>query len=157
VHRGEEPLRVFCAGDVATNEGTVAHAIGDGRRAAGRALRALGLDAVVFERPDPARAVRPEDVRMAHFSSCAPAEVQLRPAVERRRGFVEVSRGLPDALEARRCFSCGDCTRCDTCIVYCPEGIIHRRDGGYEIDLDYCKGCGICVVECPRRAMEMVN
>jgi Pyruvate/2-oxoacid:ferredoxin oxidoreductase delta subunit len=41
--------------------------------------------------------------------------------------------------------------------VYCPDGIIHRRDGAYEVDRDYCKGCGICVVECPRAAMEMVQ
>ncbi len=26
----------------------------------------------------------------------------------------------------------------------------------YEIDLDYCKGCGICVKECPCGAIEMV-
>ena len=26
---------------------------------------------------------------------------------------------------------------------------------GYEIDLDYCKGCGICVAECPCGAIGM--
>jgi len=26
----------------------------------------------------------------------------------------------------------------------------------YEIDLDFCKGCGICVEECPCGAIEMV-
>ena len=26
----------------------------------------------------------------------------------------------------------------------------------YEIDLDFCKGCGICVAECPCGAIEMV-
>ena len=30
-----------------------------------------------------------------------------------------------------------------------------RRDG-YEIDLDFCKGCGICVSECPSGAIKMV-
>ena len=33
------------------------------------------------------------------------------------------------------------------------------RPGGayeYEIDLDFCKGCGICVEECPCGAIEMV-
>jgi Pyruvate/2-oxoacid:ferredoxin oxidoreductase delta subunit len=28
--------------------------------------------------------------------------------------------------------------------------------GVYEIDLDYCKGCGICVEECPSGAIRMV-
>jgi Pyruvate/2-oxoacid:ferredoxin oxidoreductase delta subunit len=27
---------------------------------------------------------------------------------------------------------------------------------GYEIDLDFCKGCGMCVAECPCGAIEMV-
>jgi Na+-translocating ferredoxin:NAD+ oxidoreductase RNF subunit RnfB len=26
----------------------------------------------------------------------------------------------------------------------------------YEIDYDYCKGCGLCVAECPSGAIEMV-
>jgi Pyruvate/2-oxoacid:ferredoxin oxidoreductase delta subunit len=26
----------------------------------------------------------------------------------------------------------------------------------YEIDLDFCKGCGLCVAECPCGAIEMV-
>jgi Pyruvate/2-oxoacid:ferredoxin oxidoreductase delta subunit len=29
-------------------------------------------------------------------------------------------------------------------------------ENGYEIDLDFCKGCGICVAECPCGAIEMV-
>ena len=66
-----------------------------------------------------------------------------------------VSRGLDGPGEAARCFSCGSCTQCDTCLLYCPEGIIRRDGPGYRIDGEQCKGCGICVAECPRRAMEM--
>ena len=61
-----------------------------------------------------------------------------------------------DASEAERCLACGYCTRCDTCLMYCPEGRIARVEQGYDIDMDYCKGCGICVAECPRCGMEMV-
>jgi pyruvate ferredoxin oxidoreductase delta subunit len=39
--------------------------------------------------------------------------------------------------------------------VFCPEGIIRRKDAAYEVDYSYCKGCGICVRECPRKGMEM--
>jgi Fe-S-cluster-containing hydrogenase component 2 len=28
-------------------------------------------------------------------------------------------------------------------------------DGSYEIDYDYCKGCGLCAAECPCGAIEM--
>ncbi|MDH3455125.1 MAG: 4Fe-4S dicluster domain-containing protein, partial [Desulfuromonadales bacterium] len=69
--------------------------------------------------------------------------------------FEEVNLGLSGVTEAERCFSCGRCTRCDTCLVYCPDGVIRRTEDGYRIDDAYCKGCGICVAECPRRAMDL--
>ena len=43
-------------------------------------------------------------------------------------------------------------------VVFCPEGVIRRKpEGGYEIDLTYCKGCGICAEECPRGAISLVR
>jgi 2-oxoacid:acceptor oxidoreductase delta subunit (pyruvate/2-ketoisovalerate family) len=77
------------------------------------------------------------------------------PVHARLGGFDEVRGSLSDASEARRCLSCGKCTQCDTCLVYCPEGVIHRRGNGYVVDVQDCKGCGVCVAECPRSAMEM--
>lgn len=145
----------FVAGDFATGEGTVAHAIGDGRRAAGRVLTSFGEEASIFVRPDPAAAVPLEAIHFEHFEPRPPAVDDQTLAPERIRSFAESNRGVPDMREAERCFSCGHCTRCDTCLVYCPEGIIDRTAEGYAIGLDYCKGCGICVVECPRGAMEM--
>jgi 2-oxoacid:acceptor oxidoreductase delta subunit (pyruvate/2-ketoisovalerate family) len=136
----------------------VTHAIGSGRRAATHALRELGEDVVVFERPDRTRAVPVTDIRLDHFERVPPARDRLLPVEQRLRDFVEVDQGLGSALESHRCFSCGHCTRCDTCLVYCPEGIVRRHggeDGDYEVDYTYCKGCGICVSECPRKAMEM--
>jgi Pyruvate/2-oxoacid:ferredoxin oxidoreductase delta subunit len=137
----------------------VAHAIGDGRRAAGRVLANLGEDVKIFERSKKVQAVPLSSLRLGYFAS-SPAAVDRHELVETRiRTFRETNHGIPDPREAERCFSCGHCTHCDTCLVYCPEGIVDRvikRDGnGYEINLDYCKGCGICVAECPRGAMEM--
>ena len=51
VHIDGKPTRIYVSGDYATGEGTVAHAIGDGRRAAGLALADLGEDVTVFVRP----------------------------------------------------------------------------------------------------------
>ena len=73
----------------------------------------------------------------------------------RRANFAEMNLGLGGPEEAERCFACGHCTRCDTCLLYCPDAVIRRTDKGYRIDEDYCKGCGMCVAECPRNAMEM--
>ncbi len=155
VFRGDEPLMVFGAGDLATGDGTVTHALGSGRRAAGLALRALGEEVEVFERPDRKLAVPVTDIRLDNFARSTPAREVLEPARTRAQGLVEVNHGLPDLEEAQRCFSCGNCTECDTCMVYCPEGIIRRTSPGYDVDYSYCKGCGVCVEECPRRAMEM--
>ena len=80
------------------------------------------------------------------------------PAELSTTSFDEVNQGLDDGSEAARCFSCGHCTECDTCLVFCPEGIISRDPRGpYAVDATYCKGCGICVSECPRGAMEMAT
>jgi 2-oxoacid:acceptor oxidoreductase gamma subunit (pyruvate/2-ketoisovalerate family) len=148
---------LFVAGDFATGDGTVTHAIGDGRRAAGRVLVALGEKAVIFERPDRTKAVPLTAIRRDHFPLEAPSADRLLPVETRIRTFDEANGGIDNPGEAGRCFSCGHCTQCDSCLVYCPEGIIERIPGGYEVDLGYCKGCGICVAECPRSAMEMTN
>jgi 2-oxoacid:acceptor oxidoreductase delta subunit (pyruvate/2-ketoisovalerate family) len=155
IHENGQALRVFAAGDLSTGDGTVTHAIGDGRRAAGKALRSLGVDVTVFERPDRQTAIPATDIRFDHFLPAAPSRDRVEEKAV-REGFVEVNRGLADAVEAHRCFSCGHCTDCDTCLVYCPDGVIHRAPkGGYDIDYSYCKGCGICTTECPRGAMEL--
>ncbi|MCL4747486.1 MAG: 4Fe-4S binding protein, partial [Burkholderiaceae bacterium] len=59
--------------------------------------------------------------------------------------------------ETTRCFSCGNCIRCDNYFQYCPDLAIRRVPGGYEVLTDYCKGCGVCVRECPTGSMEMVE
>ncbi|MBI5139796.1 FAD-dependent oxidoreductase [Candidatus Nomurabacteria bacterium] len=133
----EKPTNIFLAGDLLTNEGTVAHAIGSGRKMAGNALRALGLNLEVFERHSRDHAVTASAIRMSYFS--------------------KMTSTLEATSEAQRCFSCGHCTQCDTCLVYCPDGIIYRKNQDYEIDLTYCKGCGLCAAMCPRKAMEMVD
>ncbi|HYJ33722.1 MAG TPA: 2-oxoacid:acceptor oxidoreductase family protein [Candidatus Binatia bacterium] len=155
VHYDGGPTNLFVAGDFATNEGTVAHAIGDGRRAAARVLAALGERATFPVPPDRPRAVTSEMIRFEHFTVTAGSHTIEIPLSGRAASFEETNLGLSDPREAGRCFSCGRCTQCDTCMAYCPEGIIERRAGGYDVQLDFCKGCGICVTECPRHAMEM--
>jgi pyruvate ferredoxin oxidoreductase delta subunit len=60
------------------------------------------------------------------------------------------------------------CTRCRMCWLYCPEPAILELNKPYvtksgrkynltfEINYDYCKGCGICANECPVKAIKMV-
>ncbi|MFZ5479570.1 MAG: FAD-dependent oxidoreductase [Myxococcota bacterium] len=153
VYEGDRALPVFAAGDFVTGRGTVAHAIGDGARAAARVLD--GPEEA--SHPEARAVVRAEQMRLEHFPVVLGAPRRLRPVGERLRGEPEVALGLEDAREARRCLSCGHCTRCDTCLVYCPEGVVRRAGRGYAVDLDQCKGCGVCARECPRAGMEMVT
>ncbi len=50
-----------------------------------------------------------------------------------------------------------ECTMCNFCWFYCPEGCIYRKDDHMDFDMDYCKGCGICANECPVEAIRMVR
>src|SRR2546429_3206328 len=90
----------------------------------------------------------------------APATVRPRLEAARRiTTFDEVTGGLDEStalFEARRCMSCGNCFGCDNCYGVCPDNAIIKLGGGqYEIDYDFCKGCGLCVAECPCGSIEM--
>ena len=75
--------------------------------------------------------------------------------------FDETVGGLDESnalYEARRCMSCGNCFSCDNCYGMCPDNaIIKHGSGHFEINLEYCKGCGICASECPCGAIEMIE
>ena len=96
------------------------------------------------------------------YYSDAPAT--MRPhldAARRTSTFDEVVQGLDEdtaLFEARRCMSCGNCFECDNCFGMCPDNAVIKLGPGrrYEIDLDYCKGCGVCAAECPCGAITMV-
>ncbi len=156
VWAGDSPTQLWFAGDCLTGDGTVAHAIGNGRRTALQALASL-KGKVFGEEKQFKSTVAPAHIRFTHFPVIPPYQDRHQPAGSLRNNFEEVNLGLPGPGEADRCFSCGRCTNCDTCLVFCPDGIIFRDEKGYVIDRAYCKGCGICVAECPRRAMEMID
>jgi 2-oxoacid:acceptor oxidoreductase delta subunit (pyruvate/2-ketoisovalerate family) len=59
--------------------------------------------------------------------------------------------------ETSRCFSCGRCNGCDNCWVYCPDAVVSRDQGQYNIDYDYCKGCSVCAAVCPRRVISVIE
>jgi pyruvate ferredoxin oxidoreductase delta subunit len=42
------------------------------------------------------------------------------------------------------------------CQTLCPEGCVHEdKEGFFDPDYTYCKGCGMCAEECPKDAIEM--
>ncbi len=151
------------AGDIISGPTTVAHAIGNGKRAAGQ----LGI--VLQGREFPAKAqrqgVRLKSLNMTYFASAPRQEPPVLVPASRVKGFDEVAGGLSDEAllaEAGRCFHCGDCNSCGNCWIFCPEMAVKAagsegpdRLPRYQIDYRTCKGCGICVQECPRSAITM--
>ncbi len=73
-------------------------------------------------------------------------------------GFNEVSHGVIESRmkdEISRCFNCGICTQCDLCFLLCPDVSLKKRKDGYDVNKNYCKGCGICASTCPRNVIDM--
>lgn len=47
------------------------------------------------------------------------------------------------------------CVGCLQCYLYCPDGVIYKKEKVVDIDYDFCKGCGICQTMCGHGAIEM--
>lgn len=150
---------IFAAGDVATNDRTVTHAIGMGKTAA-RGVNAY-LKGNVYKKPQKNEIAKFEDMHPWYYTD-APKTVRQDIEMARRTStFDEVQYGLTEEnaiFEARRCLSCGNCMECDNCYGVCPDSAVIKLGPGkgYEFNYDYCKGCGVCAQECPCGHIKMV-
>ena len=155
---------VYAIGDLATYDGTVAGAIGSGRRSAYHIHEALSGE--LLEVHAHAEARRHVDVwhdevinagamKLHLFERTGPSAGTTVPMATRRSTFDEIHQGLTDAREAKRCLSCGVCNECDLCVTYCPEGVLKRVGHEFVFDYSFCKGCGVCASECPRNVIFM--
>ena len=152
---------IFAGGDMVPAERTVTVGIGHGKKAA-RNIDAWLCGAV--HHPEPRHELATFERLNTWYDSDAPAQAEPElDAARRQSSFDEVVGGLDEGnavFEARRCLSCGNCFACDNCYGVCPDNAIRKLEPGtaygYEVDLDYCKGCGLCVAECPAGAIEMV-
>lgn len=149
---------IFAGGDMVPGDRTVTVAIGHGKHAA------RAIDAWLREDDTTRAAQHPMatfDRLNTWYYSDAPATVRPElDAARRTTTFDEVVGGLDEStalFEARRCLSCGNCFECDNCYGVCPDNAVLKLGDGmrYEIDYDYCKGCGICAEECPCGAIVM--
>ncbi|HJV50581.1 MAG TPA: FAD-dependent oxidoreductase, partial [Noviherbaspirillum sp.] len=148
---------IFAGGDMVPSERTVTVAIGHGKKAA-RHIDAW-LRGATFEAP-PKHEIATFDKLNTWYYSDAPKTVQpVLDIIRRQSTFEEVMGGLDEKnalFEARRCLSCGNCFECDNCYGVCPDNAVIKLGPGkrFQINYDYCKGCGICVAECPCGAIK---
>jgi NADPH-dependent glutamate synthase beta subunit-like oxidoreductase len=151
---------IFAGGDMVPAERTVTVGIGHGKLAARCVDSWLRGEAWVHPaRPD---VIAFEELNPWYYAD-APKTVRPQLDMLRRQStFDEVVGGLDESnalFEARRCLSCGNCFACDNCYGVCPDNAVIKLDQPgpyrYEINLDYCKGCGLCAAECPCGAIDM--
>ncbi len=102
--------------------------------------------------------IRPDKVRFASKVGSEAVHTPMRPAGDRiAAGMAEVSGTITEnqfLAEVERCYSCGTCSGCEQCFMYCTSGCFTRleepRPGMYfTLNLDQCKECGKCIEVCP--------
>jgi NADPH-dependent glutamate synthase beta subunit-like oxidoreductase len=149
--------RVFSAGDAVTGSSSIAHAMKSGVSAALSVLSAFGkADLQEINMPS----FNLMGMNRDCFNKSSKVELPARDIPEGFLDFSELTETISDqdaVYEAGRCISCGVCNYCDNCMTFCPDFCIHRTPDGYEVDLDYCKGCGICAQECPRDVIDLIQ
>jgi NADPH-dependent glutamate synthase beta subunit-like oxidoreductase len=149
---------IFAGGDMAPYDRTVTTAIGHGKKAAHNIdmmLRGVQLDVV---KHDDATSDR---LNTWYYEKVERTNRDFIALDKRKTTFDEVVKGLNKeqvAKESARCLSCGNCFECDNCYGVCPDNAIKKLGfgKGFEIDYDYCKGCGLCAEECPAGCIQMV-
>lgn len=151
--------KIFAAGDVATGEGTVTHALGRGREVAESVDAFLqGKELPRFD-IDENEVVYSERMKLTYFKLLPRMNYNQLPPKQRVESFDEVNFGLELPGEALRCMSCGICNGCmpggrSECQLFCPERVISKTDvKQLEINYSGCKGCLICESVCPRYAI----
>ncbi|NBS66765.1 MAG: FAD-binding protein, partial [Betaproteobacteria bacterium] len=149
---------IFAGGDMVPSERTVTVAVGHGKKAA-RNIDAW-LRGGAYTAPAKHETASFDALNPWYYAD-APQTVQpVLDVIRRQSNFDEVQGGLDESnalYEARRCLSCGNCFECDNCYGVCPDNAVIKLGPGkrFEINYEYCKGCGLCAAECPCGAIKM--
>jgi 2-oxoacid:acceptor oxidoreductase delta subunit (pyruvate/2-ketoisovalerate family) len=150
---------IFAGGDMVPADRNVTVAVGHGKKAARNIDAWLTGSAYV---PAEKHELASFDKLNTWYYSDAPKTMRPMLDILRRKStFEEVQGGLDETnalFEARRCLSCGNCFESDNCYGVCPDNAVIKHGPGkrFDINYDYCKGCGICVAECPSGSIKMV-
>ncbi len=154
---------ILVGGD-ALGLGIAGEAIVQGRRAAEQLhAKSRGLDLSNSRDPDlPDLSV--ERILFATKPNSEAVQPPQLPGDERiALGMTEVVQTISETeflAEVERCFSCGSCSGCEQCFMYCTPGCFTRveeaRPGMYfTLNLDQCHECGKCIEVCPCGYLEV--
>jgi NADPH-dependent glutamate synthase beta subunit-like oxidoreductase len=174
---------IFAGGDVTAGPRSVSHAIGSGKKAAlaidafirGRdsdkikpfLLGKKGSFSMAQTLNPPSsnhrndQVIRFEELNDAYFEHRSRKRNSQAATSERNKSFDEVNLGFTEKMsieEAERCFRCGECSSCENCYSFCPDSAVSWNDQQeiFEIDYEFCKGCGICANECSSHFIDTV-
>jgi Pyruvate/2-oxoacid:ferredoxin oxidoreductase delta subunit len=149
---------VFAGGDAVAGLETVSLAIGQGTQAASAIEDYIegNIESTLAQPP----VVYSKDLNTYYYNKQKRFSKEAVSIHTRLKNFREIypSFDPEDILEeSKRCFSCGLCFHCNNCLMYCPDNAvkISQSTGGFEFDLDFCKGCGLCAKECPCHYIQM--
>ncbi|HLC26102.1 MAG TPA: FAD-dependent oxidoreductase [bacterium] len=147
---------LFVGGDLASGAETVVSALASGKQVAWAIHRRLR------DQNEKIRTETPWSGKINSFYfPTVPRSINVSLSLRQRESsFAEVDQGFSHesaVQESRRCLSCGLCTRCEICWVFCPDRAVEKEKDVYRIDYEHCKGCGICAVECPRGVITLVE
>lgn len=151
---------LFAGGDMVPGEQSVSMATGHGKRAARHIDAYLRGTQYVRSQAHPLATF--DRLNTWYYIDAEQSQQPVLALARRRASFEEMVGGLDQEtalLEARRCLSCGNCFECDNCYAVCPDNAVIKLGAGnrFEINYDYCKGCGLCAEECPCGAIDMVK
>lgn len=149
---------VWAGGDV-TQLDLVTTAVGHGRRAAEAIERRfLGTPRPSNDMP----VIRTDKMLLDHYVKVQRNEPSSLELEDRLASVdVEVNLGFTEEQtidESRRCMSCGYCTDCEKCWMYCQDQAIDKpmqRGALYVFKLQNCTGCRKCAEICPCGFIEM--
>jgi NADPH-dependent glutamate synthase beta subunit-like oxidoreductase len=172
---------LYIGGDVSGEQGSVAAAIADGKRAAlnihldlnpaayeqefskATFVEGPGFSIEAFFNPgpswDPKTVVTFKDIDPLYLQHRAALALPRLDPQQRVNGFAEINQGFNADMalaEANRCFFCGTCVGCERCLLMCPDLSIRSIEGKtfmYQPQDSYCKGCGTCAAVCNRGVM----
>lgn len=146
---------LWAGGDV-RGLGIATQAISQGRAAAETLharLRNLELPTASEQEPITSEGVKTDLFldKLAHALPRRPVEEWLAEP------DLEIAQTLSEEqflAETTRCFSCGLCSGCELCWMYCNAEVFTRveqsKPGNYFVaSLEVCEGCGKCVDVCP--------